>query len=240
MDGETFAIAGGADHKTGQVDDPARCYTEVEAWLTRLAPDARHRTLVRAGRRNGRLPADYRHRRRAAIHRHGVAGNGMTFGLLAAVMALMPSPGHQPLAKLFEIDRSVVSRGPWKLPDRERRLSLLSRSRSIRWREQALAAIDPPQHWRGRHRRRPDGRRAQERERKTRHAFTNLHSSWLSRAVERDGPHVGMPVPWLPIPADRGGHRGPRRAPSGAAEHLNARLSAGGQISIFSREKIEI
>ena len=40
VDGETFAIAGGADHKTGQVDDPARCYTEVEAWLTRLAPGA--------------------------------------------------------------------------------------------------------------------------------------------------------------------------------------------------------
>ena len=31
VDGETFAIAGGADHKTGQVDDPEKCYAEVEA-----------------------------------------------------------------------------------------------------------------------------------------------------------------------------------------------------------------
>ena len=66
----------------------------------------------------------------------------MTFGTLAAVMARDAiTEATNPWQKLFEIDRSVVSRGPCSLPDRERRLSLLSRSRSIRWREQALAAI---------------------------------------------------------------------------------------------------
>ena len=40
-EGKTFAIAGGADHKTGQVDDPDKCYGDVEAWLQQIAPGAR-------------------------------------------------------------------------------------------------------------------------------------------------------------------------------------------------------
>ena len=214
MDGETFAIAGGADHKTGQVDDPARCYTEVEAWLTRLAPDARvtERWSGQVVETADFLPIIGTVAERQFIAT-GFAGNGMTFGTLAAVMARDAITGvTNPWQELFEIDRSVVSRGPWKYLTenvdypyylvRDRFAGVSKRSlRSIRRNSGEVVTVD--------------GHIVavvQERERQTRHAFTELHSSWLSGAVERDGPHVGMPVPWLPIPADRGGYRGPRRA----------------------------
>ena len=116
VDGETFAIAGGADHKTGQVDDPARCYTEVEAWLTRLAPGARvtERWSGQVVETADFLPIIGTVAERQFIAT-GFAGNGMTFGTLAAVMARDAITGvTNPWQELFEIDRSVVSRGPWK------------------------------------------------------------------------------------------------------------------------------
>ncbi len=46
IDGELFAIAGGADNKTGQIENPEKCYREVESWLKSMvaarakSPDA--------------------------------------------------------------------------------------------------------------------------------------------------------------------------------------------------------
>ena len=45
----------------------------------------------------------------------GFAGNGMTFGTLAAMMARDEITGvSNPWSKLFDVDRSLVRRGPWK------------------------------------------------------------------------------------------------------------------------------
>ena len=132
-DGKTFAIAGGADHKTGQVEDPERCYSEVESWLKRMTP---HAKVI--GRWSGQvletpdlLPIIGTVAERQFIST-GFAGNGMTFGTLAAMMARDRITGAaNPWQHLFDADRSVIGRGSWKVPDREHRLSLLSRPRSI-------------------------------------------------------------------------------------------------------------
>ena len=53
IDGEVFAIAGGADNKTGQVDDPDKCYRDVESWLKSMSPGAKvTRAMVGTGDRN--------------------------------------------------------------------------------------------------------------------------------------------------------------------------------------------
>ena len=116
VEGKTFAIAGGADHKTGQVEDPERCYREVESWLKRMSPQAKV-----VGRWSGQvietpdlLPIIGTVAERQFIAT-GFAGNGMTFGTLAAMMARDRVTGlANPWQHLFDADRSVVARGPWK------------------------------------------------------------------------------------------------------------------------------
>ena len=116
VDGKTFAIAGGADHKTGQVKDPGRCYREVEAWLVRMAPGAKV-----TGRWSGQiletpdlLPIIGTAGERQFVAT-GFAGNGMTFGTLSAMIARDLVTGvANPWQHLFDIDRSLVARGPWK------------------------------------------------------------------------------------------------------------------------------
>lgn len=115
VDGRSFAIAGGADHKTGQADRPAECYETVEAWLARVLPDARvtERWSGQVIETPDGLPiigtvADKQ------FVATGFAGNGMTFGTLSAMMARDAVTGAKnPWRELFSPTRSPEFRGPW-------------------------------------------------------------------------------------------------------------------------------
>ena len=116
VEGKTFAIAGGADHKTGQADDPERCYAEVESWLTRIAPHAKvtERWSGQVLETPDSLPIIGTVAERQFVAT-GFAGNGMTFGTLAAMMARDLITGvANPWQHLFDADRSIIARGPWK------------------------------------------------------------------------------------------------------------------------------
>jgi glycine/D-amino acid oxidase-like deaminating enzyme/nitrite reductase/ring-hydroxylating ferredoxin subunit len=116
VDGEPYAIAGGADHKTGQAEDPETCYADVERWLKGFAPGA---TVT--GRWSGQvietpdlLPIIGTVAERQFVAT-GFAGNGMTFGTLAAMMARDAITGRaNPWQHLFDTERSFALRGPWK------------------------------------------------------------------------------------------------------------------------------
>jgi glycine/D-amino acid oxidase-like deaminating enzyme/nitrite reductase/ring-hydroxylating ferredoxin subunit len=116
VEGETYAIAGGSDHKTGQIDDPERCYAEVEQWLKRVVPDAQV-----TGRWSGQvietpdlLPIIGTVADRQFVAT-GFAGNGMTFGTLSAMIARdLVTNAANPWQNLFDTGRSLVRRGPWK------------------------------------------------------------------------------------------------------------------------------
>jgi glycine/D-amino acid oxidase-like deaminating enzyme/nitrite reductase/ring-hydroxylating ferredoxin subunit len=116
IDGEWFAIAGGADNKTGQIENPDKCYGDVESWLTKLIPGASvtERWSGQVLETPDMLPIIGTVAGKQFIAT-GFAGNGMTFGTLAAMMARDEITGvSNPWSKLFDVDRSLVRRGPWK------------------------------------------------------------------------------------------------------------------------------
>ncbi len=116
IDGEAFAIAGGADHKTGQIEDPDKCYRDVESWLSRIVPGAKvtERWSGQVIETPDMLPIIGTVADKQFIAT-GYAGNGMTFGTLAAMMARDAITGvSNPWSKLFDVERSLVRRGPWK------------------------------------------------------------------------------------------------------------------------------
>jgi nitrite reductase/ring-hydroxylating ferredoxin subunit len=116
VDGKCFAIAGGADHKTGQAGDTERCYAEVERWLRTIAPEASvtERWSGQVIETSDGLPIIGPVADRQFIAT-GFAGNGMTFGTLGAMMARDAVTGRaNPWERLFSADRSVALRGPWK------------------------------------------------------------------------------------------------------------------------------
>ena len=116
IDGELFAIAGGADNKTGQIENPDKCYGDVESWLTRMVPGATvtERWSGQVLETPDMLPIIGTVAEKQFIAT-GFAGNGMTFGTLAAMMARDEITGvSNPWSKLFDVDRSLVRRGPWK------------------------------------------------------------------------------------------------------------------------------
>jgi glycine/D-amino acid oxidase-like deaminating enzyme/nitrite reductase/ring-hydroxylating ferredoxin subunit len=116
VDGKCFAMAGGADHKTGQADGAERRYAEVERWLTAIAPEARvtDRWSGQVIDTPDGLPIIGTVAERQFIAT-GFAGNGMTFGTLAAMMARDAVTGRaNPWQRLFDVDRSIALAGPWK------------------------------------------------------------------------------------------------------------------------------
>jgi len=116
VDGEAFAIAGGADHKTGQLDDPEKCYADVEQWLRRLAPRAEitERWSGQVIETPDMLPIIGTVAERQFVAT-GFAGNGMTFGTLSAIMARDAVVGAKnPWQELFDTERTIALRGPWK------------------------------------------------------------------------------------------------------------------------------
>jgi glycine/D-amino acid oxidase-like deaminating enzyme/nitrite reductase/ring-hydroxylating ferredoxin subunit len=110
-----LVIFGGEDHKTGQVHDTEGCYRRLEARLPSIAPrvELTHRWSGQVIETPDGLPYIGRN----ADHQYiatGYAGNGLTFGTLAAMMmsdAILDR--SNPWTDLFDPSRKAVTRGLW-------------------------------------------------------------------------------------------------------------------------------
>ena len=110
-----YAIFGGEDHKTGQQPDTAACYRALEETARRLLPrlEIAHRWSGQVIETNDGLPfiGETSARQFAAT---GYAGNGMTFGTLAGMMAHDWAAGRRnPWSDLFDPGRAKVRGGTW-------------------------------------------------------------------------------------------------------------------------------
>ena len=110
-----YAIFGGQDHKTGQAADTEACYRALERTLTQVLPriEITHRWSGQVVETNDGLPfiGETSSRQFAAT---GYAGNGMTFGTIAGLMARDAVLGHaNPWADLFDAGRTKVKGGVW-------------------------------------------------------------------------------------------------------------------------------
>jgi len=113
--GHDLVIFGGADHKTGQMEDTNKCYEAVQRRLESLLPgvEIMHRWSGQVIETPDGLP----YLGRTAEHQYtatGFAGNGMTFGTLGAMIAVDAILGHQnPWADLFATNRRKILGGAW-------------------------------------------------------------------------------------------------------------------------------
>jgi Rieske Fe-S protein len=110
-----YAIFGGLDHKTGQASDMEKRYAQLEKMLRRLIPTAQvdRRWSGQVIETNDGLPyiGETADRQLAAT---GFAGNGMTFGTLAALMATDAVLGKRnPWSDLFSVNRKKIRGGTW-------------------------------------------------------------------------------------------------------------------------------
>jgi glycine/D-amino acid oxidase-like deaminating enzyme/nitrite reductase/ring-hydroxylating ferredoxin subunit len=110
-----YAIFGGEDHKTGQVDDPNQCYARLEKRLRAMIPSIQitHRWSGQVIETNDGLPfiGETSERQFAAT---GYAGNGMTFGTLSGMMACDAVLGRpNPWTPLFDPSRKKIKGGLW-------------------------------------------------------------------------------------------------------------------------------
>jgi glycine/D-amino acid oxidase-like deaminating enzyme/nitrite reductase/ring-hydroxylating ferredoxin subunit len=108
-------IAGGEDHKTGQEADTQTPYATLERWCLELLPSATitHRWSGQVIETTDGLPFIGEAGTRQYIAT-GFAGNGMTFGTLAAMIVRDAIVGDvaNPWRELFDAGRSAILRGP--------------------------------------------------------------------------------------------------------------------------------
>ncbi|MBX3442861.1 MAG: FAD-dependent oxidoreductase [Planctomyces sp.] len=109
-------VLGGEDHKTGQEDRTRECYARLEARLAALAPEAaiEHRWSGQVIETNDGLPfiGEAAEGQFAAT---GFAGNGLTFGTIAGIMASDWALGREsPWRDLFSLGRTKVRGGTWE------------------------------------------------------------------------------------------------------------------------------
>jgi glycine/D-amino acid oxidase-like deaminating enzyme/nitrite reductase/ring-hydroxylating ferredoxin subunit len=108
-------ILGGEDHKTGQASDTEACYGRLESYLAARVPgiELSHRWSGQVIETPDGLPyigatADHEY---AAT---GFAGNGLTFGTLAAMLMADAIAGRSnPWADLFDVGRKALGRSLW-------------------------------------------------------------------------------------------------------------------------------
>jgi nitrite reductase/ring-hydroxylating ferredoxin subunit len=108
-------IFGGRDHKTGQVDDTAERFRSLEATLLKVLPNAvvDRRWSGQVIETNDGLPliGEIDERQHIAT---GFAGNGMTFGTIAALMIRDAiEQRDNPWKELFSVDRRKFRGGAW-------------------------------------------------------------------------------------------------------------------------------
>jgi len=108
-------IFGGEDHKTGQADDGEERYARLEAALAGIVPEAR--PVARWSGQVIATPDGLPYIGPITPQQFiatGFNGNGITFGTLAARMAVAHVLGHtHPWADLFSIDRKALRHGLW-------------------------------------------------------------------------------------------------------------------------------
>jgi len=108
-------IFGGQDHKTGQAADTESCYAALERRIQRLVPniDITHRWSGQVIETADGLPFIGESSSRQFIAT-GYAGNGMTFGTVAAMMARDAVLGRRnPWDDLFDPGRTKILAGVW-------------------------------------------------------------------------------------------------------------------------------
>jgi glycine/D-amino acid oxidase-like deaminating enzyme/nitrite reductase/ring-hydroxylating ferredoxin subunit len=110
-----YVIVGGEDHKTGQETDTDKCYAALEKAARQVLPalDITHRWSGQVVETNDGLPfiGETSAKQFAAT---GYAGNGMTFGTLAGMMAHDCATGRRnPWRDLFDPGRTKVRGGTW-------------------------------------------------------------------------------------------------------------------------------
>ena len=114
-DDHDFIIFGGEDHKTGQADDTTECFARLERTLKSLPPEIEvtHRWSGQVIETPDGLP----YIGETAEHQFagtGFAGNGMTFGTLAGMMAADYVTGRaNPWSDLFDPSRKKIRGGAW-------------------------------------------------------------------------------------------------------------------------------
>jgi Rieske Fe-S protein len=114
-EGHDYAILGGADHKTGQSDEPERHFARMEARLRELFRDVKieHRWSGQVVETNDGLPFIGEVADRQFVST-GYAGNGTTFGTLGGMMAADYVAGRKnPWSDLFDPSRKKVLGGAW-------------------------------------------------------------------------------------------------------------------------------
>ncbi len=108
-------IFGGRDHKTGQETDTKRCYDELETVLKAYVPGitVKHRWSGQVIETPDGLPYIGEDAKDQFIAT-GFAGNGLTFGTLAGMMACDYVMGrNNPWSDLFSTDRRALRKGLW-------------------------------------------------------------------------------------------------------------------------------
>ena len=127
------AILGGEDHKTGQAADPEACFARLERRAQALMPEIAltHRWSGQVIETPDGLPYIGESGPRQFIAT-GFAGNGMTFGTLAAMMAVDAVDGlSNPWQDLFDPRRKTLC-GGLGLRQGEHGLPVLPGARSLR------------------------------------------------------------------------------------------------------------
>jgi glycine/D-amino acid oxidase-like deaminating enzyme/nitrite reductase/ring-hydroxylating ferredoxin subunit len=114
--GFDYAIFGGEDHKTGQCEDTELPYRRLEQKFLQMVPEAQihHDWSGQVIETIDGLPyiGETAERQFAAT---GYAGNGMTFGTLAAMMALDALQKRKnPWAELFDVNRKKLGVAAWR------------------------------------------------------------------------------------------------------------------------------
>ncbi|AMV17252.1 FAD-dependent oxidoreductase [Planctomyces sp. SH-PL14] len=110
-----YAIFGGEDHKTGQVDDTEACFQRLEAMFRRLVPGAEidRRWSGQVVETNDGLPFIGETAKNQFVGT-GYSGNGLTFGTIAGIMAKDVALGQSnPWQKIFSPSRKKVLGGAW-------------------------------------------------------------------------------------------------------------------------------
>jgi glycine/D-amino acid oxidase-like deaminating enzyme/nitrite reductase/ring-hydroxylating ferredoxin subunit len=108
-------IFGGEDHKTGQAPNTEECFRALAARATSIFPglELTHRWSGQVVETNDGVPfiGETSDRQFAAT---GFAGNGTTFGTLAAMMARDSVLGlKNPWSELFDVGRTKIKGGAW-------------------------------------------------------------------------------------------------------------------------------
>jgi Rieske Fe-S protein len=114
-DDHDFLIVGGEDHKTGQAEDTRACFEKVAAAARQLFPgiELTSRWSGQVIETNDGLPFIGETSERQFVAT-GFAGNGTTFGTLAAMMARDAVLGlKNPWSELFDVGRTKIKGGVW-------------------------------------------------------------------------------------------------------------------------------